>query len=69
MGRGMMGYLKRKVFKYCNDKNKRGVNISIYDIYTEFEKEWWNLSAVLYGSWLQKTSSIKTKELSEQEWE
>ena len=65
----MLDYLQRKVFKYCNDKKGRGVNISIYDIYMEFKKEWWDLSAVLYGSWLQKTSSIKTEELSEQEWE
>ena len=42
--------------------------IDVDDVYNEFKKEWWDLSAVLYAKWLKDTSSFETKELSEQEW-
>ena len=65
----MMNYLQDKVDRFCNDKRERNVNVTMYDIFKEFEDDWWNISAVLYGSWLQKTTSdYQGIELSEQEW-
>ena len=65
----MMNYLQDKVDRFCNDKRERNVNVTMYDIFKEFEGDWWNISAVLYGSWLQKTTSdYQGIELSEQEW-
>ena len=64
----MIDYLEKKVSNYCEERKSRNIDTNIYDIYKEFEKEWWNLSAVLYGKWLRKTSIIEVKELSEQEW-
>ena len=64
----MMDYLQDKVDRFCNDKRERNVNVTMYDIFKEFEDDWWNISAVLYGSWLQKTSDYQGIELSEQEW-
>ena len=59
-------YLKRKVFEYC-DRNPNTVNI--YKVHQHHEKEFWNVSAMLYGLWLRENSSeVETTELSEQEW-
>tara|TARA_Y100000034_G_scaffold75308_1_gene90496 strand:- start:483 stop:677 length:195 start_codon:yes stop_codon:yes gene_type:complete len=64
----MIDYLEKKIFNYCEGRKSRNVETNIYDVYNEFKKEWWNLSAVLYAKWLKDTSSFETKELSEQEW-
>ena len=61
-------YLEKKIFNYCASRKARNINTNVYDIYKEFEKDWWNLSAVTYGKWLQEASDLETKELSEQEW-
>ncbi|MEC9257508.1 MAG: hypothetical protein VX541_03365 [Candidatus Poribacteria bacterium] len=59
-------YLKRKVFEYC-DRNPNGANI--YKVQQKMEKEFWNVSAMLYGAWLRENSTLETgTELSEQEW-
>ena len=44
------------------------VKVNMYKLHQKFIKEWWHIIAVTYGKWLQKTSKLKTKELSEQEW-
>ena len=64
----MLGYLQRKVGDYCDRRREEGEDVSIYEIYKGLDKEWWNLAAVLYGSWLRGASSLKTEELSDQEW-
>ena len=58
-------HLKRKVFEYCD--NNKDVNIrKVYNYLTE--KELWNVSAILYGMWVQENSTYESTELSEQEW-
>jgi len=64
----MNEYLGQKVSRYCEERKKRNINTNVYDVWKEFETDWWNLAAVLYGQWLKETSNFKTKELSEQEW-
>ena len=62
-------YLKNKVFEYCDAKVKRGANVNTWDVYQMLgEKDFWRLSAVLFGKWLQENSTSSTTELSEQEW-
>jgi|ETNmetMinimDraft_30_1059905.scaffolds.fasta_scaffold48173_3 hypothetical protein len=62
-------YLKNKVFEYCDAKVKRGASVNTWDVYQVLgKKDFWNLSAVLFGKWLQENSTGSTTELSEQEW-
>ncbi len=61
----MNEYLRQRVFKYCTERKKRNINTSAYDVWKEFETDWWNLAAVLHGQWLRETSNVETKELSE----
>jgi hypothetical protein len=56
-------YLKRKVFEYC-DRNPNGANI--YKVQQKMEKEFWNVSAMLYVR--ENSSEVETTELSEKEW-
>ena len=57
--------LKGKVFEYCD--NNKDVNIrKVYNYLVETEL--WNVSAVLYGMWVQENSTYESTELSEQEW-
>tara|TARA_Y100000034_G_scaffold43786_1_gene53587 strand:- start:7918 stop:8103 length:186 start_codon:yes stop_codon:yes gene_type:complete len=56
--------LKNKILDYCKKNN----NFSTYDLHQEFQNEFWNLCASIYGSWLKKNSTLKTKELSTEEW-
>ena len=59
-------YLKRKVFEYC-DRNPNTANN--YKVQQNMEKEFWNVSAMLYGAWLRENSTLETTiELSKQEW-
>ena len=66
----MIDYMQDKVNNYCNNKKKECVEFSLYHVKKMLERETclWNLSAVLYGTWLRETSELETKELSEQEW-
>ena len=64
----MNEYLRQKVLTYCTERKKRNINTSAYDVWKEFETDWWNLASVLHGQWLRETSNVETKELSEQEW-
>ena len=62
-------YLKNKVFEYCDERVKRGGNPTGWGVYQMLgEKDFWRLSAVLYGMWLRENSTHTTTELSEQEW-
>ena len=66
----MIDYIQDKVDSYCNNKKGKNLEFSLYDVEQMLKREkcFWNLSAVLYGEWLRKTSNLETKELSEQEW-
>jgi len=64
----MINYLEEKVARYCEERKKRNIPTNIYDVHKELEVDWWNLSAVLYTTWLKENSTIQPKELSEQEW-
>ena len=66
----MIDYIQDKVDSYCNNKKEKKIEFSLYDVEQMLKREkcFWNLSAVLYGEWLRKTSDLETKELSEQEW-
>ncbi len=66
----MINYMQEKVNNYCNKKKEEGVEFSLYNVKKMLEKDacFWNLSAVLYGKWLGKTSDFQGVELSEQEW-
>ncbi len=64
----MINYLEEKVARYCEERKKRNIPTNIYDVHKELEVDWWNLSAVLYTTWLKENSTFETKELSEQEW-
>jgi len=64
----MLDYLQRKVDSYCDGRRSGGKDVSIYEIYKGLDKQWWNLAAVLYGSWLKRNSSLKTEELSRRGW-
>ena len=66
----MIDYMQEKVDRYCNEKKGKDLEFSLYKVKKMLEKDccFWNLSAVLYGKWLRKTSKLETKELSEQEW-
>ena len=64
-----MDYLQDKVNRYCKERLDRGVETTLYDISKEFEGDWWNIAAVLYGTWLRENSEGFTGvELSQQEW-
>ena len=64
----MINYLEEKVSRYCEERKKRNISTNIYDVHKELEVDWWNVSAVLYATWVKENSTFKTKELSEQEW-
>lgn len=66
----MIDFIQDKVDSYCNNKKEKEIEFSLYDVEQMLKREkcFWNLSAVLYGEWLRKTSDLETKELSEQEW-
>ena len=66
----MIDYMQEKVHRYCNEKKGKDLEFSLYNVVQMLKREkcYWNLSAVLYGEWLRKTSDLETKELSEQEW-
>ena len=66
---GMMEYLQDKVNRFCNDKKERNVDVTMYDVSQEFVDDWWNVTAVLYGTWLSENSGdLETKEFSQTEW-
>ena len=65
----MIDFIQDKVDSYCNNKKEKEIEFSLYDVEQMLKREkcFWNLSAVLYGEWLRKTSDLEYKELSEQE--
>ena len=66
----MIDYMQEKVDRYCKNKKSRGEEFTLYNVYQMLKKDscFWNLSAVLYGTWVNKTSDFEGVELSEQEW-
>ena len=61
-------YIEDKIFRYCDECKRKNIRISMYKIHQKFINDWWHIVIVAYGKWLQKTSDLETKELSEQEW-
>ena len=64
----MEEYIEDKIFRYCDECKEKNVRISMYRIHQKFIRDWWRIVVVTYGKWIQKTSKLETKELSEQEW-
>ena len=64
----MIEYIEDKIFRYCDERKKKNLPISMHKIHQKFIKDWWHIVLVSYGKWIKKTSKLQTKELSEQEW-
>ena len=64
----MIEYIEDKIFRYCDERKKKNLPISMHKIHQKFIKDWWHIVLVSYGKWIKKTSELQTKELSEQEW-
>ena len=65
----MNEYIKEKIFYYCNQKKENNVEINLNEIYKMVEKDLWNLTASLYGQWINSQSNFVGVEFSKGSFE
>tara|TARA_Y100000593_G_scaffold27373_1_gene54761 strand:+ start:41046 stop:41255 length:210 start_codon:yes stop_codon:yes gene_type:complete len=57
----MEEYIREKVIRYCEQNE----GVTLHTVYKAFEKDLWNMIAMMHGEWIASQSDFEGIEFSE----